>query len=157
MLKLALQAGIDVLKENLREDEEYMLSSVPALLEVMWPYLENYHEHYKLKEFEEQFRSRFPNHPLSSYGGSVFDYVVGNVQAAVVDEIILMMETWDQTLKEAANLPKLRRETEARDWQVAHAHTQELISEVRQYRTRGAYGSHPTHTGSTPTVHGDNQ
>lgn len=148
VLRQALQAGIDVLREYLGDDEEYVLANIPTLLEVMWPYIESYHERHTIKEFEEQFLRRFPNHVLSSYGGSVFDYIVGNMQTAVADEIILMMETWAQTLKDASENPKFQRETESRDWDVALAHTNELISEVRQYRTRGSHGSHTTHTGT---------
>lgn len=152
----ALEAGISVLVEHYRYGEEYdpayVLSNVPLLLEVMWPYIESYHERHTVREFEEQFLNRFPNHVISTYGGSVFDYIVGNVQTAVVDEIILMMETWAQTLKEASDNPKFRKETESRDWEVALAHTNELISEVRQYRTRGTHGPHVTHTGNIETT-----
>lgn len=151
VLRQALQAGIDVLREYLGDDEEYVLANVPKLLEVMWPYIESYHERHTIKEFEKLFTTRFPNHVLANYGGSVFDYIVGNVQTAVVEEIILMMETWAETLKEAATNPKFQRETESRDWEVALAHTNELISEVRQYRTRGSHGPHVTHTGSVIT------
>lgn len=153
-LRQALQAGIDVLRDYLGDDEEYVLANVPKLLEVMWPFLENYHERHTIKEFEKLFSQRFPNHVISNYGGSVFDYIVGNVQTAVVDEIIMMMETWANTLKEAAHTPKFQKETESRDWEVALAHTNELISEVRQYRTRGSYGPHVTHSGSIETVEG---
>lgn len=151
VLRQALQAGIDVLREHLGDDEEYVLANVPTLLEVMWPYIESYHERHTIKEFEKLFATRFPNHVITNYGGSVFDYIVGNVQTAVVEEIILMMETWAETLKEAATNPKFQRETESRDWEVALAHTNELISEVRQYRTRGSHGPHVTHTGSVAT------
>lgn len=153
IFKKALEAGLSVLTEHYGEeyDKAYVLSNVPLLLEVMWPYIESYHEKNTLKEFEKQFSTRFPNHVLSSYGGSVFDFIVGNVQTAVVDEIILMMETWAQTLHEAAMLPKFQRETESRDWEVALAHTNELISEVKQYRTRGSHGPHVTHTGTIVT------
>lgn len=156
VLRQALQAGIDVLREHLGDDEEYLLANVPTLLEVMWPYIESYHEHHTIKEFEKLFLDRFPNHVLSNYGGSVFDYIVGNVQTAVVDEIILMLETWAQTLHEASEIPRFRKETETRDWEVALAHTQELISEVRQYRTRGSHGPHVTHTGTVAIPTEDN-
>lgn len=98
--------------------------------------------------FEEKFSQRFPNHVLASYGGSLLDYIMGNVQTAVADEIILMLETWGQTMKEAQASPKLSNSTEERDWKVAEAHLLDLISEVRQYRTRGAHGHHSTHTGT---------
>jgi len=106
--------------------------------------------HVFVQDFESRFRERFPNHVLTSYGASFFDYLIGNVQTAVVDEIVLMMETWDQTLSDAQAIPRFARETNTRDWEVAHAHIQELISEVRQYRTRGRAGHHATHTGTIP-------
>ncbi len=102
-------------------------------------------------EFEEKFKARFPNHDLSSYGASEFDYVVCNVQSAVTDEIILVLETWAQTLHDAQQMPKFGRHTPPRDWQVAQAHIAELISEVRQYRIRGVQGHHSTHTGTIKT------
>lgn len=150
VLRMALQAGIDVLREYLGDDEEYVLANVPVLLEVMWPFIESYHERHTIHEFEKLFKDRFPNHVLSNYGGNVFDYIVGNVQTAVVEEIILMMETWAQTMAEAQAMPHFHSAIPQRDWEIAIAHTNELISEVRQYRTRGTHGHHSTHTGTIP-------
>lgn len=149
VLRQALKAGLDVLSGSV-EDGEHILTNVPKLLEVMWPYIEGYHERTIIREFEALFSQRFPNHVLVNYGGTVFDYIVGNVQTAVVSEIILMMETWAETLKAASENPKFQRETESRDWEVALAHTRELISEVRQYNTRGSHGHLSTHTGTVP-------
>jgi hypothetical protein len=150
-LRDALEAGINVLKENFGDDYDraLVLQNVPLLLEVMWPFIEGYHENYAVDSFEEQFAKRFPNHVLVHYGGSVLEYIVGNVQTAVTNEIILMMETWAQTMHDAQENPRFNStKAENRDWAVGRAHVQELISEVKQYRTRGARGSHPAHTGT---------
>jgi len=100
-------------------------------------------------DFEALCKERFPNHVLTSRGGSVFDYIVSNVQSAVVEEIILILETWAQTLHEAQQMPKFQNSTPPRDWQVAQSHVAELISEIRQYHIRGVQGHHSTHTGTT--------
>lgn len=104
-----------------------------------------------LEEFQRLFHERFPNHVLVNYGGSRFDYIAGNLQTAVANEIIDMLEAWAHTLKEASEIPRFKNKIEARDWEVAHAHTLELISEVRQYRTRGTKGPHPI-TEDLPTI-----
>lgn len=149
-LRDALEAGINVLKENFGDDYDraLVLQNVPMLLGVMWPFIEGYHEHHAVRTFEEQFKKRFPNHVLTNYGGSVLDYIIGNTQTAVADEIILMLETWGQTMRDAQTYPKLAKSTESRDWEVAEAHLKDLISEVRQYRARGFRGHHSTHTGT---------
>lgn len=104
-----------------------------------------------LDEFNRLFGERFPNHVLVNYGGSCFEYVAGNIQTAVTNEIIDLLEAWAHTLKEASEIPNFKNKTEARDWEVAYAHTMEIISEVRQYRTRGLKGPHPV-TGDLPAV-----
>lgn len=154
VLKDALGAGIAILEETFGKDydRELVLKNVPLLVEVMWPFIEGYHQRDAVRRFDDLFRARFPNHVLTSYGGSIFDYIVGNVQTAVTDEIILLLETWAATIKDAQNLPGRLSAREKRDWEIALAHTNELISEVRQYRTRGAHGHHSTHTGSIPTT-----
>lgn len=150
VLREALEAGIEVLREHLGDDEDYILASVPLLVEVMWPFIEGYHERRTVQEFEALFQNRFPNHVLNSYGGGVFDYIVGNVQTAVADEIVLLMESWVSTLEHAQTLPAFEGVPE-RDWGIAISHSLELISEVKQYRTRGSQGLSGAHTGSTPT------
>lgn len=150
-LRDALEAGMNVLKENFGDDYDraVVLQNVPLLLEVMWPLIEQYHEYHAVSTFEEQFAQRFPNHVLVHYGGSVLEYIIGNVQTAVANEIILMMETWAQTMQDAQNNPRFNStKAENRDWQVGQSHVQELISEVKQYRTRGTRGHHPAHTGT---------
>lgn len=151
-LKKALEAGISTLTARYGEgyDRSLVFQNVPLLLEVMWPYIEDYNERYTICEFEELFKARFPNHVLVSYGSTLFDYVAGNIQTAVVNEIILVLETWEQTIQEARALPKLEQSAPPHDWEVALAHTKNLVSEIKQYRTRGAYGHHSTHTGSVP-------
>lgn len=149
----ALQAGINVLKKNFGDDYDraLVLSNVPMLLGVMWPTLEAYHDHSQIRTFEECFRERFPNHVMDHYGGSVLDYIMGNVQTAVANEILVMMENYLQTLEDAASNPTFAKNTIHRDWQVAEAHVNELMSEVRQYRARGNHGLKAVHTGSMAT------
>jgi hypothetical protein len=144
-LRDALEAGINVLKENFGDDYDraLVLENVPLLLEVMWPYFEGYHERHAVRSFEETFKRKFPNYVLQNYGGTVLDYIIGNVQSAVCDEIIRMLESLGETMKEAQHYPKLMKDTQPRDWEVAQAHLREIISDIRSYRARGP---HPLHT-----------
>lgn len=149
VLKEALRAGIDFLTEKFGEDydRELVLKNVPLLVEVMWPFIEGYHKRRSIARFEDLFQERFPNHNLEHFGGSVFDYIVGNVQSAVSDEIIRMLETWADTIRETKTSDMGRRTGRQRDWDVALAHTNEIISRVRQYKTLGS-----SHTGSIPVL-----
>ena len=101
-----------------------------------------------VEEFDHLMRERFPNHVPVSYGGSAFNYVVGNLQTAVVDEILMLMESWTETLQIASEIPELRNKAESRDWEVSIACMREIMSEVRQYRTRGTHGMRSVHTGN---------
>jgi len=152
VLKLALEAGIRVLEEQYGKDysRSMVTDNIAMLVEAMWPYLDSYQEMHVVKTFEAKFHERFPNHVLADYGPSVFEYVVGNTQTAVVNEILCMMEDWLTTMHGAQEIPKFQRTSIPRDWDVATAHIKELMSEVRQYRARGGKGHPQTHTGNLP-------
>jgi len=156
-LKKALEDGINVLKETYGDDYDRALvtQNIPLLLEVMWPSIESYNDHHVVHTFNERFLARFPNHVLANYGPTVFDYVVGNVQTAVVNEVISVLECHLDLISDAQASPKLSHATEKRDWDVAAAHTKELISEIKQYRARGGRGNPQSNTGSHPVQETD--
>jgi hypothetical protein len=158
-LRDAIEAGISTLKKNFGEDYDraLVLQNVPLLLEVMWPFIEGYHARFTAHTFEEQFKRKFPDHELTECDGSVLDYIMNNVQIAVANEILQMLESWEQTMTDAQGLKKFKKEHLDRDWEVGRAHVKELISEVKQYRARGAKGSLPTYTGSIPTQESNDQ
>jgi hypothetical protein len=154
VLREMLESGLKSLKEKFGEDfnPEAVLTTVPLLLEVVWPYIESYNERHSIRTFEEMFSRRFPDHELVNYGTTVFEYICGNIQTAVANEIIVLLESWGQTMDDAQGMKKFQESTEPRDWVVAQSHLKELISEVRQYIARGTGGLTSAHTGSIPTL-----
>lgn len=99
-------------------------------------------------ELEERLRNCFPNHELADHGTNAFDYLVGNIRCAVTDEIIAVIESWLHTVDQASHIAHLNKNVPARDWEVAKAHIIDLISEIKQYKTRG----NDNHTGAVRVI-----
>lgn len=89
-----------------------------------------------LELIELALLKKFPNHVFMKKSGSVGEYLMDNIRSAVVDDVIRIMETWIETMEEAKSIPRFAGQ--ARDWEIAISHTRELISEINQYKVRGA-------------------
>lgn len=133
VLRSAVTAGFDVIRENDLEPH-LTTSSAQKLVEQGWALLEGLRPGEEFRSFEDRFRERFGGRELQSFGGSVFDFVVGNIRNAVLQEVIKRLEEDVQSL-EFCSVQTAFKDVPARDWQVAIARVKDDISTVKQMLT----------------------
>lgn len=125
----------DVVEETstpLREGSSFDAAlRTEQILEIGWPLLENLKGDTPVEIFEEQFKARFPDAELLPFGGSVFDFIVGNVRNAVLNEIVTRLLEEERTL-ELCSEQSAFKSVPARDWRVARARVLDDVSVVRR-------------------------
>lgn len=129
VLRSAVTAGFDVIRENDLEPD-LTTSSAQKMVEQGWPLLEGFKQGEEFPTFEELFKERFEGRELQPFGGSVFDFVVGNVRNAVLHEVIQRLEE-DLASLEFCSTQTAFKSVPARDWQIAIARVKDDISTIR--------------------------
>lgn len=129
-LRQAVTAGLDILQAN-TPDAELAGADSANVIRTAWPYIESFKDTEGLHEFVDRFGTRFPDHELQPFGGSVFDYVVGNIRNAVIAEIISRLEEEHQLIKGASKQTAFKR-IPSRDWKIVQARISDDISIIRQ-------------------------
>lgn len=132
-LKEAVQAGLNELDKLERDGVEglsFDATDSGALVLAVWPVLESFRESKELHEFVDRMKARFPHYEMLPFGGNVFDYIVGNVRNAVLEEATYRLQKLRATMVEAEKSHAFRS-VPHRDWRVSIAVIDDCISELR--------------------------
>ena len=129
----AVQAGFDALERLYALDEEddpiLTASDSAVVIEAAWPIIEGFRDKESIHYFEDRFQERFPEYILKPFGGSVFDYIVGNIRNAVIKEISSKLMDQLHAL-EFAEKQTAFKSVPKRDWYVAKSRLGDDIAEI---------------------------